>query len=173
MMRLIRHSLRTAAVALLCSVALHAASPVVRTAPDFGFAGVGGKKSLRSLRSQPVVLVIAKSPDSRAFRKQAKMLAPVYQEFASRGTLFIAAFSEKDGQIPSNIPFIVASNGPAVANAYGFKDDILVAVIGPDGNLDSVTHKLSTGLRVREVIQNTFAVQEAARKETPKAPPQQ
>ena len=150
---------------------LNAASPVVRPAPDFSFAGPT-KKSLRGLKSQPVVVVIAHAPDSRAFRKQAKLLAPIYQEFASRGTVFVAAFSEKEGQIPSNIPFVVANNGASVASAYGMKDDILVAIIGRDGNLDLVTDKVLPAFRVREVIQNSYTVQEAARKEAPKGAPQ-
>lgn len=164
----------TASAAILCTAVdvASAVSPIVRPAPDFGFAGAGGKKSLRSLRSQPVVIVISRSPETRAFRKQAKMLAPIYQEFASRGTVFVAAFSERDGQIPSNIPFVIANNGPSVASAYGLKDDILVAVIGRDGNLDMITEKGVPAFRVREVIQNSYAVQEAARKEAPKGPPQ-
>lgn len=150
-----------------------AASPVVRPAPDFAFAGVGNKKSLRSLRGQPVVLVIARSPDTSEFKKQAKRLAPIYQEFASRGTVFVAAFSEKDGQIPSNIPFVVASSGASVAGAYGMKDDFRIAVIGRDGNLDLETDKVLPAFRIREVIQNSYEVQQAARKEAPKGPPPQ
>jgi hypothetical protein len=149
-----------------------AASPVVRPAPDFSFTGVGAKKSLRSLRGQPVVLLISRSPDTGAFKKQAKRLAPIYQEFASRGTVFVAAFSEKDGQIHSNIPFVVALNGPAVASAYGLTDDLRIAIIGKDGNLDLETDKVIPALRIREVIQNSYTVQQAARKEAPKGPPQ-
>ena len=149
-----------------------AASPVVRPAPDFSFIGVGGKKSLRGLRGQPVVLLISRSPDTGAFKKQAKRLAPIYQEFASRGTVFVAAFSEKEGQIQSNIPFVVASNGPSVAAAYGLTDDLRIAIIGKDGNLDLETDKVLPALRIREVIQNSYVVQEAARKAAPKGPPQ-
>ena len=118
------------------------------------------------------MLVISSSPDTRAFRKQAERLAPIYQEFASRGTVFVAAFSQKDGQIPSNIPFVVAANGSAVAAAYGFREDITVAIIGRDGNLDLVTDKVLPAFRIREVIQNSYSVQQAARKEIPKGPPQ-
>jgi hypothetical protein len=167
--------LRGAALLLAAAACLNdatAASPVVRPAADFSYVGAGGRKTLRNLRNQPVVLVIAASPDTRAFRKQAKALAPIYQEFASRGTVFVAAFSEKEGVIPSNIPFVVAANGPAVANAYGHREDITIAVIGRDGNLDLITDKVLPAFRIREVIQNSYVVQNAARKEFPKGPPQ-
>ena len=149
-----------------------AASPVVRPAPDFSFVGVGAKRTLRSLRGQPVVVLISRSPDTSAFKKQAKRLAPIYQEFASRGTVFVAAFSENGGQIHSNIPFVVAANGAAVAAAYGLTDDLRIAIIGKDGNLDLETDKVIPALRIREVIQNSYTVQQAARKEAPKGPPQ-
>ncbi len=147
-----------------------AASP--RPAPDIAFGGIGGKKTLRSLRGQPVVVVIAKSPKARAFRKQMKVLAPIYQEFASRNVVFVAAFAEQEGEVQSNIPFTLASNGPGAASAYDFRGDIVVAVIGKDGNLDLVTDKVVPAYRVREVIQNSFEVQNQARKERPKGPPQ-
>src|SRR4051812_28967031 len=107
------------AVAVL-TLSAHAASPVVRPAPDFTIPGVG-KKTLRSLRGQPVVVVFANDPDSKAFKKQLKALEPVYQEFASRGTVFIAVL-RNGGQIPSNIPFVVANNGAAVSGAYGVQE---------------------------------------------------
>jgi len=146
-----------------------AAAP--RPGPDFSFDGVGGKKSLRSLRGQPVVLVIAKSPKARTFRKQAKLLEPIYQEFAAKNVVFVAIFSETAGDVGSNIPFVLANNGPAVASAYDMRGDILVAVLGKDGNIDYVTDKRVPAYRVREVIQNSFEVQNQARKETPKGPP--
>jgi hypothetical protein len=161
-----------ALAAVACIGNAVAASPVVRPAPDFSYTGAGGRKTLRNLRNQPVVVVITASPDTKAFRKQAKALAPIYQEFASRGTVFVAAFSEKEGQIPSDIPFVVAANGAAVANAYGHREDITIAVIGRDGNLDFITDKVVPAFRIREVIQNSYVVQQAARKEIPKGPPQ-
>ena len=168
---------KVAAVAVtLCSVLgaelAVAASPVVRPAPEFRFVGIGSRKSLRGLRGQPVVLVMARSPQESAFRKQLKRLLPIYQEFASRGTVFVAAFSEREGQIPSNIPFVTAENGSAVAAAYGLNDDFRIAIIGRDGNLDLTTERVLPAFRVREVIQNSYVVQQSARKETPKGPPQ-
>lgn len=160
-----------AAIFTLAWTSLHAASPVVRPAPDFSFAGIGGMKSLRSLHGQPIVVLAAKNPNSRAFRKQVKVIEDVYRELASRGTVFVAVFSESGDSVPSNVPFIVASNGPAVAAAYGLTDDIVVGVVGPDGNLDYVSGELTRGLRIREVIQNNYVVQNNARREQPKGPP--
>ena len=157
------------AVLAFAALSADAASPVVRPAPDFGIPGVS-KKSLRSLRGQPVVVVVAKNPKDKVFKKQLAALAMVYQEFASRGTVFIAAFSEEGGQIPSNIPFVVANNGPSVASAYGLTGGFGIAIIGQDGNLDLTTDKVLPGLRIREVILNSYPIQNAARKELPKGP---
>ncbi len=165
-------ALLTASASFLAVDHARAASPVVRPAPDFSFVGIGAKKGLRGLRGQPVVLLISRSPDTKAFKKQAKRLDPIYQEFASRGTVFVAAFSEKEGQIESNIPFVVASNGASVAAAYGLNDDLRVVIIGKDGNLDLETDKILPALRIREVIQNSYEVQQSARKGIPKGPPQ-
>lgn len=148
-----------------------AASPVVRPAPDVQFAGAAGKSSLRSLRGQPVVVVVAKSADSRAFRRQLRNIEDTYRELAARGAVFIAAFSEGGESVASNVPFVVAKNGPAVAAAYGLSGDLLLGVVGPDGNLDLLTGEVTRGLRIREVIQNGFNVQNAARREQPKGPP--
>lgn len=156
--------------ALLIAVA-QSASPLVRPAPDIAFAGVGGVKSLRSLRGQPVVVLVAKSPRDRAFRKQVKAIEDTYRELASRSTVFIAAFSESGDGVASNVPFVIASNGPAVAAAYGLVGDLALGIVGPDGNLDLATGEVTRGLRIREIILNNYAVQNAVRREQPKGPP--
>jgi hypothetical protein len=135
------------------------------------FSGIGGMKSLRSLHGQPVVIIIAKSPRTSAFRKQVKNIEDHYRELASRNTVFVVAFSESGEGVPSNVPFVVASNGTSVAAAYGMNGDFMVGVVGPDGNLDLVSGEVQRGLRIREVIQNSFNAQNSARKEQPKGPP--
>ena len=137
---------------------------VVRLAPEFAFPGPGKTQSLKSLRGQPVVLLIAKKPQSRAFRKQLKYLKEIYQQFASKQVVFIAALGEGAGPVKSDIPFVVASNGPAVVTAYGVQDDFTLVIIGKDGNVDYQTSKVCTPERVRDVIQNSFEVQELSRK---------
>ncbi len=146
------------ALSLLAALATsHAA--VVRLAPDFSFPGIGKTKSLKALRGQPVVLVIAESPRTGDFKAQAKNLKDIYQQFASKQVVFVAAFTEEPGVIKSDIPFAVADNGPAVAGAYGVVDKFNIVIIGKDGNVDYQTKKVLPASRVRDVIQNSFAVQ--------------
>ena len=149
---------------------LEAASPVVRPAPDFSYPGIGGTKGLRSLRGRPVVVIVAKSAKTKAFRKQLERIAEIYHEFASRNTVFVCAFSEAPGTVPSNIPFVVTNNGPSVAAAYGMKDDFAIGIVGTDGNLDLTTQNVLPAFRIREVILNSFPVQNNARKQLPKGP---
>ncbi len=144
---------------------LSAHAVVVRPAPNFTFPAPGNKSaSLRSLRGQAVVLLIGDSARQRAVRRQVSYLEEIYQQFASRQVVFVAAFREGDAPVKSNIPFVLANNGPAVAAAYGGNDDFQLVIIGKDGNVDYQTGKVCTGQRVRDVIQNSFAVQAAARK---------
>ena len=158
--------LQTLAVLLLLT--LPASAEVVRLAPDFTFPGPGNKaKSLKSLRGQPVVLLIAEKPRTGAYRKQLKQLREIYSQFASRQVVFVAAFKDGSAEpVQSNVPFAVANNGPAVAGAYGVADDFALVIIGKDGNIDYQTPKPAPAQRIRDVIQNSFAVQAAARKPT-------
>jgi len=138
---------------------------VVRLAPEFGFPGPGNKvQSLKSLRGQAVVLLVAKNPKSRAFKKQLKYLKEIYEQFASKQVVFVAALGDGEGPVKSDIPFVVAHNGPAVASAYGAQDDFNLVIIGKDGNVDYQTNKVCPPERVRDVIQNSFVVQESSRK---------
>jgi len=88
-----------------------------------------------------------------------------YQSLAARGVIFVAAFRQGEGPVKSNIPFVVASNGAAVAEAYGVRDDFALVVVGQDGNVDYQTDEARTGERVRDVVQNAFPVQSASRKQ--------
>ena len=161
---------RVAALALLAVLVSSVHAGVVRPAPSFTFSNAAGKTSLGSLRGQAVVLVIAQSGKTKALRSQMKSLKNVYHDCASRGAVFVAALAD-GGAVPSDIPFILANSGAAVAAAYGMRGDFLIAVIGRDGNLDLITDKPIPGARVFEVIKNNFDVQEKARRELPKGPP--
>jgi hypothetical protein len=166
--------LRAAALVVIAAfapVVLRLEAAVVRRAPSFSFGGIGGAKSLASLRGHAVVLLIAPDGKSKALRKQLKNLKPVFHDLSSRETVFVAAFAGGSGTVPSNIPFVVASNGPQVAAAYGMREDFVIAIIGPDGNLDLRSDKVLPGGRVMEVIRNSFELQEKARREIPKGPP--
>ena len=152
-------------VLFFCLCIASASAVVVQRAADFTFPGVGNKaRSLKSLRGQAVVLVVADSPRRRAFKKQVRYLEEIYQQFASKQVVFIAALKEGEGPVKSDIPFAIANQGAGVAAAYGVQDNFQLIIIAPDGNVDYQTSKVATGERVRDVIQNSFVVQTAARK---------
>lgn len=146
-------------------LSLPAAANVVQRAPDFSWPGAGNKvRSLRSLHGHPVVLVIASNPRNGTFRKQIDWLKENYTELAAKGAIFIAAFRQGEGPVKSDIPFVVANNGDAVANAYGVQGDFALVIIGKDGNVDYQTNKARTGQRVRDVIINNYEMQSSTRK---------
>ncbi|MCX6967727.1 MAG: DUF4174 domain-containing protein [Verrucomicrobia bacterium] len=137
---------------------------VVRPAPDFTW---GPGKTLKSWKGQPVVLLIAPSPKSSALRKQADRIQAVYQEFAARNAVFVAAFTDPetaDQSIPSNVPFVVANNGAQIAANYGFEGKFAVVVIGKDGNLDLNSAKVVPASRIMDMILNNYEQQAAERK---------
>jgi hypothetical protein len=78
--------------------------------------------------------------------------------------IFVAAVAEGPVQVPSDVPFLIASNGAAVGSAFQWAKGFGVAVIGPDGNVDLQTEKVTAGPRLRDVIQNSVTVQAASRK---------
>ena len=159
--------MRTLVLTLLLAVISAGHANVVRSAPEFSWPGAGNsKRSLKSLRGQPVVILIADSPKNGAFRKQLKRLAPVYHELAAKGAVFIAAFrSGEEGPVKSDIPFAVANNGSGVASSYGVNGGFGLAIVGKDGNLDYVTDQVRTGERIRDVIINNFQPQSEGRKQ--------
>ena len=149
-----------AAVALILA-AVNAFSEVVRPAPEFALAG---GKSVRQFRGQPVVIVVAASAKASLFRKEVAALEKVYQEFASRGAIFVAAFTAPEpGEILSRIPFVAAKDGERVARACGIEGKFGVAVIGRDGNLDLVTAKFAGAYKVRDAILNNAQQQYSER----------
>lgn len=165
-MKTLSLSLAFAPLCILCSLLLVTAAgadEVVRPAPNFGILG---GKSLRSLKGQPVVLVIAASPQSKAFRKEVRALGKQYSAFAARNAVFVAAFTQSNsGAIASNIPFATASNGPEVAASYSAAAPVSVAVIGIDGNVDLKTQKSASASRVRDAILNNYELQASERPE--------
>lgn len=151
-----------AAVALAGTIPSRALmADVVRLSPDFT---VMGGKTLKALRGQPVVLIVAPSPRSRIFRKQVKRLEESYEQFAARGTVFVAAFTQESEGLRSTIPFAIARDGAAVAARYEVKGSFAVIVIGKDGNMDLKTEKLTGAYRVRDAILNNFELQSSERR---------
>ena len=100
-------------------------SNVVHAAPDFVWIGAGGQTHPgKDFRGQPVVILVASSPEAGDLRKQAKRIEDLYLEFAAKKTVFVAAFTAAQGRVPSNVPFVIAQNGAAVAGAYGCRGTV-------------------------------------------------
>jgi hypothetical protein len=154
------------AALVVLAVATPQGTTVVRPAPEFSWQQPGGPaRSIKSLRGQPVVLVIGKSARARDFNAQLKKLAPYYQRFAERKTVFLAALADASEPVRSNIPFSLAVDGAQVAGAYGATKGFAIVVIGKDGNMDILTTRVTPGQYVLDVITNSYAVQVEGRKQ--------
>jgi hypothetical protein len=138
---------------------------VVRPAPDFVWLSSGAKgKSLKSLRGQPVVLVVAESPSQRIFRAQVGQLKKVYQLLGNDKMVAVAAFTREPGVIRSDIPFVLAAEPASVSSLYGVQGNFAVFVIGKDGNIDAFSDRVLPGQRIIDIINNSFVVQRDNRK---------
>ncbi len=139
--------------------------PVVRPAPDFAWIGAGGKATpLKALRGQPVVVLIAASPDERDFRKQVSHIDGLYLDLSERKTVFLAAFSARSGRVASNVPYAIAADGAAVAKAFGVPPGGFgVAVISPDGNVDLFSTQVQAAQRLLDMINNSYQTQANSR----------
>lgn len=152
---------------LVAALALPAVcgAEVVRPAPDFVWLSSGAKgKSLKSLRGQPVVLIVAESPRQRIFRAQVGQLKKVYQLLGNDKMVAVAAFTREPGVIRSNIPFVLAADPGAVSSVYGVQGNFAVFVIGKDGNIDALSDRVLSGQRIIDIINNSFVVQRDNRK---------
>ena len=153
------------AATLLLVAAGHLAGEVVRAAPNFSWETFNGRSAtLASVGRQPAVLIVAPSPRSRVFKKQLKEVERLYRQYAGRGTLFFAAFTSETGTIQSDIPFLYVRDPATVAAGLGLADrGFLLAVIGPDRNLDLVSFQVTGGDRIRDVIDNSQTQQSVRR----------
>ena len=141
------------------------AANTARVAPDFTWIGAGGKTySGKNFRGQPVVILIAASPDAGDLRKQARRIEDKYLDFAAKKTIFVAAFTGTMGRVESDVPFVIAQNGGAVAANYGVQGkEMAVIVLGPDGNVDFTSTGVEGSQRLLDIINNTFQTQAASR----------
>lgn len=147
---------------LVAALALPAVcgAEVVRPAPDFVWLTSGARgKSLKSLRGQPVVLIVAESPRQRIFRAQVGQLKKLYQLLGNEKMVAVAAFTREPGVIRSNIPFVLAADPGQVSSVYGVQGNFGVFVIGKDGNIDALSEKVLPGQRIIDIINNSFVVQ--------------
>lgn len=139
---------------------------VVREAPAFNWTdSTGSAKPLKSLRGQPVVLVIANSPRQGAFRSQVGQLQKIYERFAAEKLLCVAAFSGEQDLIRSNIPFLTVPDGPGTAASYDVPTGFAIAVIGADGNLDCFSTRVLPAQRIFDIIQNSYTKQKQLRRD--------
>ncbi len=137
-----------------------ATAEVVRPAPDFTWLSSGARgRSLKSLRGQPVVLIVAESPRQRIFRAQVGQLQRVYQLLGNQKMVAIAAFTGEPGVIRSNIPFVLAAAPGQVASLYGVEGGFAIFVIGRDGNIDALSDRVLPGRRIIDIINNSYVVQ--------------
>ncbi|MBV9875970.1 MAG: redoxin domain-containing protein [Verrucomicrobia bacterium] len=139
---------------------------VPRPAPEFLWASVNGKvKRLKDVEGQPVVLIFATDPQQKEFKKQVKNITKVYKNLAERKALFFVAFTRETGVITgSDVPFVVLPDPGSAADAYRV-GDFGIAVIGPDGNLDYATDRIIPGIKIINVMDNSYAVQSQERRE--------
>ena len=153
------------AILLIAFSASAGLANVVRGAPEFTWLTSGGRgQSLKSLRGQPVVLVVAQSPVQRIFRAQVGQLQKVYQLLGNDKAVTVAAFTQQPGLIKSNIPFVLAANPAAIAAAYGVTGPFAIFIIGKDGNIDALSDRVMPGQRILDVINNSYVVQRDNRK---------
>ena len=138
---------------------------VVRPAPNVNWIDSSGRqKGLSALKGQPVVLLIAPTPRDRSFRSQVGQLRKMYERYAANRAVFIAAFTAEGGRIKSNIPFVLAADGPRVGYDYEGGERFRIAFIGRDGNLDYITNKVIPAQRVYDIMGNSFVTQRDLRR---------
>ena len=137
----------------------------VRTVPDFTWIGAGGKTYPgRNFRGQPVVILVANSADVGDLRKQARRIEDKYLDFAAKKTVFVVAFTGVQGRVESDVPFVVAQNGAAVAANFGVQAKGLgIVVLGPDGHVDMTSNQVEGAQRLLDIINNTLQTQAASR----------
>ncbi len=159
------HRERKSPTAVTVTKPVPVVKPVVRPAPDFAWIGAGGKATpLKSLRGQPVVVLIAASPDEGDFRKEVSHIDGLYLDLSERKTVFLAAFSARSGRVASNVPYVLAADGAAVAKAFGVPPGGFgVAVIAPDGNVDLFSNQVQAAQRLLDMINNSYQTQANSR----------
>jgi hypothetical protein len=144
---------------------------VVRPAPDFSLGPLAenGNASLKSQRGRPVILLMARSPDTGSFRSQMKEIASRFDRMSTRNVLVVAAFEQTPGPgdlhlVKSDVPVVVVPQGAEVCRQFGLNGKSAIALIGPDGNLDYQTSKTLTASKINQVIGNSFEFQHNPRR---------
>ncbi len=148
-----------------CSLPTLLMADVVRLAPDIAWLNAAGKlKKITAFKGQPVVVIVARSPQDWTFRSQVGQLQKMYERLADKKIIFVAAFTKEPGRIKSNIPFVIAPDGPRVANDFDITGKFGIAFIGRDRNLDYVTNKVVPAQRIYDIVGASFVNQEKLRR---------
>ena len=162
---------RPRALLLLSLSAFLAATPqgtaeVVRPAPGIAFPADGGTpRTLASFKGQPLILLLADSPNRAAFKAQLKELAGSFDRLAIRSTVVAAGFKGGDTSVVrSNVPLVLLPEGAAACAAFQLKGEFAIVLVGPDGNIDYQTGKVLNMNRILEVMQNSYEIQKAAQR---------
>ncbi len=138
---------------------------VVNPAPNVPWLDSTGRaQGLKAFRGQPVVVIVAPSPRDRSFREQVGQLNKMYERYAANKIVFIVAFTQEQGRIRSNIPFLLAADGPRTSYDFKTGEKFGIALIGRDGNLDYVTNKVLPAQRIFDVVGASFVTQEKLRR---------
>lgn len=153
-------------VGVVCLGSLSVVSAnVVRPAEALGWVNAAGTtEDFQKLRGHSVLLFVVTGPRNWTFRSQIGQLQKVYQRLADTKTICVVAFTKTGGVVRSNIPFVLAQDGPQVAARYGLTNRFTLLIIGRDGNVDFITSRVLTGQRILDIIGNSFAVQESLRR---------
>jgi len=155
---------------VFCAILLALLAPVlkadvVRPAPEFFWVdSTGARKSSKALLGRPVILLIADSPRQWAFRSQVGQLQTMYERIAADKAVCVAAFSQAPGVVRSNIPFVLAADGPQTAFNLQIQRGFGIAIIGKDGNLDYIGSRVIPAQRIYDILDNSYVVQRALRR---------
>lgn len=141
------------------------AEGAVRVVPDFTWIGAGGKVYPgKNFRGQPVVILIAESANSGDLRKQAQRIEDRYEDFAAKKTIFVAAYTGALARVQSDVPFVIAQNGAAMAANFGVQGKgIGIVVLAPDGHVDMTSTQVEGAQRLLDIINNTYQTQATQR----------
>ena len=152
-------------ILLLALAAGNLNADVVRPSPEYSWVdATGARKSSKAFLGRPVVVLVANSPRDWAFRSQVGQLQKMYERLAAEKIVCVAAFSQTPGVVRSNIPFVIAADGPRLAYDLQVTKGFAIAVIGKDGNLDYFGRRVVPVRRIYDILDNSFVVQKALRR---------
>lgn len=138
---------------------LESSPSLIHPAPDLTWKQHGEMKHLSSLQGQPVLLLIAPSPKSWDLYRQLNALKGNYEHLAAQHLVCLVAFTQEEGAVRSNIPFITVEHGAAVGASYNASNHFGLAVISPDGNLDCFSTHVLAGQRIDDLIDASYVNQ--------------